>query len=116
MDKYYADAIAWAKENRIVSGVSQTSFAPEARVTREQLAAIFYRFAQTQGYRTDKTAELSGYGDFNRISAYALDALGWANQAGLLNGRSETQLSPQGYATRAEVAAILHRFAENVAK
>ena len=114
--KYYADAIAWAKENGIVSGVSQTSFAPDASLTREQLAAILYRFAQAQGYRTDETAELSRFDDFGRISAYALDALGWANQAGLVNGRSETQLSPQGYATRAEVAAILHRFAENVAK
>ena len=115
-EQYYAAPIAWAAENGIVSGMSQTRFAPDEQVTREQLAAILYRFAQKQGYGTGKTNDLSGYADAKAISAYAAEALGWANAEKLVNGRSETELSPQGQATRAEVAAILHRFAETVAK
>lgn len=115
-EQYYAAPIAWAAENGIVSGMSQTHFAPNEQVTREQLAAILYRFAQKQGYGTARAADLTGFADHSRISGYALDALRWANAEKLVSGRSETELSPQGQATRAEVAAILHRFAENVAK
>ena len=115
-EQYYAAPIAWAAENGIVGGMSQTRFAPNEQVTREQLAAIVYRFAQKQGYGTADAADLTGFADYSRISGYALDALRWANAEKLVNGRSETELSPQGQATRAEVAAILHRFAENVAK
>ena len=115
-EQYYAAPIAWAAENGIVSGMSQTHFAPNEQVTREQLAAILYRFAQKQGYGTARAAGLTGFADYSRISGYALDVLRWANAEKLVSGRSETELSPQGQATRAEVAAILHRFAENVAK
>ena len=115
-EKYYAQAISWAHENGIVGGMTQTSFAPEEKVTREQLAVILYRFAKTQGRGAGEMAELTGFADYSRISGYALEALSWANGAGLVSGRSETELAPQGQATRAEVAAILHRFAENVAK
>lgn len=115
-EQYYAAPIAWAAENGIVGGMSQTHFAPNEQVTREQLAAILYRFAQKQGYGTARAADLTGFADYSRISGYALDALRWANAEKLVSGRSETELSPQGQATRAEVAAILHRFAENVAK
>lgn len=115
-EKYYAQAISWAYENGIVGGVTQTSFAPEEKVTREQLAAILYRFAKTQGYGAGEMAELTGFADYSRISGYALEALSWANGAGLVSGRSETELAPQGQATRAEVAAILHRFSEHTAK
>ena len=114
--KYYADAVSWAAENGIVSGVSDGCFAPDSRVTREQLAAILYRYARDKRYDTGKTADLTGFADYGQISGYAAEALSWANAEGLVNGRSETALSPQGQATRAEVAAILHRFAENVAK
>ena len=115
-DKYYAGAVSWAAESGIVSGMSAGSFAPEAQVTREQLAAILYRYAREKRHDTSKSAELEGFSDYSRVSAYAVEGLSWANAAGLVNGRSETELSPQGSATRAEVAAILYRFAENVAK
>ncbi len=115
-DKYYANAVSWAAETGVVSGVREGFFAPEAQVTREQLAAILYRFARDKRYDTGKSADLTGFADYSRISAYALEGLSWANAAGLVNGRSETELSPQGSATRAEVAAMLYRFAENVAK
>ena len=114
--KYYADAVAWAAESGIVSGVSDGRFAPDSQVTREQLAAILYRYARDKRYDTDKTADLTGFADYEQISGYAAEALDWANAEGLVSGRSKTALSPQGQATRAEVAAILHRFAENVAK
>ena len=114
--KYYADAVAWAAESGIVSGVSDGCFAPDSRVTREQLAAILYRYARDKRYDTGRTANLTGFADYEQISGYAAEALGWANAEGLVSGRSKTALSPQGQATRAEVAAILHRFAENVAK
>ena len=115
-DKYYADAVSWAAENGIVSGVSDGRFAPDSKVTREQLAAILYRYARDKRYDTEKTADLTGFADYEQIYGYAAEALSWANAEGLVSGRSETALSPQGQATRAEVAAILHRFAENVAK
>ena len=115
-DKYYADAVSWAAENGIVSGVSDGCFAPDSQVTREQLAAILYRYARDKRYDTGKTADLMGFADYGQISGYAAEALGWTNAEGLVSGRSKTALSPQGSATRAEVAAILHRFAENVAK
>ena len=115
-DKYYADAVSWAAENGIVSGVSDGRFAPDSKVTREQLAAILYRYARDKRYDTEKTADLTGFADYEQIYGYAAEALSWANAEGLVSGRSKTALSPQGQATRAEVAAILHRFAENVAK
>lgn len=96
--------------------MSDGRFAPDSRVTREQLAAILYRYARDKRYDTEKTADLTGFADYEQISGYAAEALSWANAEGLVSGRSKTALSPQGQATRAEVAAILHRFAENVAK
>lgn len=112
---YYEKAIRWAA-NKIVTGYDAAHFGPDDALTREQLAAILYRFARDKRYDTGKSADLTGFADYSRISAYALEGLSWANAAGLVNGRSETELSPQGSATRAEVAAMLYRFAENVAK
>ena len=114
-DWFYED-VAYVVENGLFHGTSKTTFSPNAPMTHEQLAAILYRFAQKQGYGTARAADLTGFADYSRISGYALDALHWANAEKLVSGRSETELSPQGQATRAEVAAILHRFAENVAK
>ena len=113
---YYEKAICWAAANKIVTGYDDTHFGPDDALTREQLAAILYRYARDKRYDTGKTADLTGFADYGQISGYAAEALSWANAEGLVNGRSETALSPQGQATRAEVAAILHRFAENVAK
>lgn len=114
--QWYTDAVNWAAANQIVKGTSATTFAPNASITREQMAAILYRYAQYKGYDVTKQADLSGYSDNGQVSAYAKDALAWANAAKLINGVTNTTLAPQGNATRAQVSAILHRFCDGVAK
>lgn len=114
---YYTNAVAWAAANGIVNGVNETSFAPDNPITREQLAAILYRYAQFKGYDTTVGGmSLSEYADASQISAYATTAMQWANAEGLITGVTDTTLSPQGSATRAQVATILMRFVENIAK
>lgn len=114
--QWYTDAVNWAAANQIVNGTSATTFAPNASITREQMAAILYRYAQYKGYDVTKKADLSGYSDNSQVSAYAKDALAWANAAKLINGVTNTTLAPQGNATRAQVSAILHRFCDGVVK
>lgn len=114
--QWYTDAVNWAAANQIVKGTSATTFAPNDSITREQMAAILYRYAQYKGYDVTKKADLSGYSDNGQVSAYAKDALAWANAAKLINGVTNTTLAPQGNATRAQVSAILHRFCDGVAK
>ena len=115
-DQYYANAVAWAVQNGIVAGSDATTFAPNNAITREQMAAILYRYAQFKGYDVSAKADLSTYIDAADVSAYATDAMAWASQTGLITGTSATTLSPAGQATRAQVATILMRFCENVAK
>lgn len=114
--QWYTDAVNWAAANQIVKGTSATTFAPNDSITREQMAAILYRYAQYKGYDVTKRADLSGYSDNGQVSAYAKDALAWANAAKLINGVTNTTLAPQGNATRAQVSAILHRFCDSVVK
>ena len=114
--QWYTDAVNWAAANQIVKGTSATTFAPNDSITREQMAAILYRYAQYKGYDVTKKADLSGYSDNGQVSAYAKDALAWANAAKLINGVTNTSLAPQGNATRAQVSAILHRFCDGVVK
>lgn len=114
--QWYTDAVNWAAANQIVKGTSATTFAPNDSITREQMAAILYRYAQYKGYDVTKKADLSGYSDNGQVSAYAKDALAWANAAKLINGVTNTTLAPQGNATRAQVSAILYRFCDGVAK
>ncbi len=111
---YYENAIAWAKENGIVSGVSEVLFAPEESITREQIATIIYRFAKLKGYDVDvvNNADISSYQDSDSISAYAKDAFSYVVGSGLLKGKTATTLNPQDVATRAEMATILKRFIE----
>ena len=113
---YYADAITWASENAIVTGYDEDTFGPNDVITREQMAAILYRYAQYRGYRTTGNADLSGYVDAGDISAYALPALQWASAEGLVTGTSSTTLTPGGSATRAQVATIFMRFMEDVVR
>ena len=113
---YYADPIAWAVSNGIVTGYDDTTFGPNDAITREQMAAILYRYAQYKGYRTTASADLSGYVDAGDVSSYALSALQWASAEGLVTGTSSTALTPGGSATRAQVATIFMRFMEDVAK
>ncbi|MBR5490915.1 MAG: alkaline phosphatase [Oscillospiraceae bacterium] len=112
-EAYYGNAVFWAQENGIVNGVSENSFAPNAKLTREQIAAILYRYAQYKGMNPSVEGNHLYFDDVGEISNYAFTAMNWACAEGILNGRSETLLSPKGNATRAEIAAILHRFIED---
>ena len=114
--EWYAEAVAWAAESGVVNGVNETEFAPDDNITREQMAAVIYRYARLKGYDTHKTSELAGFTDVNEISIYALDAVKWANAAELIKGISETSISPKTTATRAQTAAILMRFCRNIEK
>ena len=107
---WYTDAVAWAAENGIVNGTTDTTFAPGEDITREQLAAILYRYAACQGYDVSQRADLSGFGDASSISGYAQEALSWAHAQGLVLGFEDGSLRPQGTASRAQIAAVLMRF------
>ena len=113
---WYTDAVAWAAQNGIVNGVSDTQFAPGDDITREQLAVILYRYATYQGYDVSQRADLSGFVDAGTISTYAQEALSWANAQGLVLGFEDDSLRPQGTATRAQIAAVLMRFCQTVAE
>lgn len=107
---WYANAVAWAYNNEIVNGMTETTFAPDNSVTREQVAVILYRFAQYSGADVSARADLSeAFTDADDISGYATEALSWAVASGIINGYGETVV-PQGTATRAELAAMLMRF------
>ncbi|MBQ1501733.1 MAG: S-layer homology domain-containing protein [Firmicutes bacterium] len=112
---YYEDAIAWAAANGVVKGYSSSAFGPDDSITREQMAAILYRYAELCGYDVSGSSDLAAYTDRSSVSEYALSAMQWANAEGLITGMTGTTLSPQGSATRAQAAAILHRFCEDVA-
>ena len=114
--EWYSDAVAWASSNGIVSGVSENKFAPNEDITREQMALIIYRYAKMQGFDVSESSTLESFTDTSDVSAWALDAIKWANSVTLVNGTSETTLSPKATATRAQVATILMRFCENIAK
>ena len=108
---WYKAAVGWAAENGIVNGTSATTFAPTDPITREQFAAILYRYADHKKYDVSQKADLNKYTDADSISGYAQDAFGWANAAGLINGMTETTLAPQGNATRCRIAAACARVA-----
>lgn len=112
--RWYTDAITWAAANNIVSGYGEGKFGPNDSISREQMASILYRFAAYKGYDVAKSADLAGYTDAESISDYALLPMQWANAEGLITGTAATTLDPAGHATRAQVAAIIHRFCENV--
>ena len=112
---YYEDAVTWAADNGIVNGTWASTFSPNANVTREQMAAILYRYAQYKKYNTAASSSLNGFTDHASVSGYATASLEWSVAEKLVNG-SAGKLMPTGNATRAQVAAILHRFVENVAK
>ena len=114
--KWYTNAIAWASANGIVEGLSGNRFAPNAPITREQLAAILFRYAKACGHDVSARAELTAYADAAQVSTWASDAVRWAVAAGLISGRSGAQLAPKGEATRAEVAVILMNFVQKVVK
>ncbi|HIT72214.1 MAG TPA: discoidin domain-containing protein [Candidatus Fimicola cottocaccae] len=110
-DKYYADAIAWAASEGIVAGITADEFAPDSPITREQLATILYRYNGSP--KVEKTAEFT---DSASISTWAIDAVNWAVENGIISGRVDGKLDPQGKATRAEVASMVMRMSEIVDK
>ena len=112
---WYTDAILWAAQNNIVNGVSDTEFAPGDDLTRQQLVTILYRYAEAKGYDVSASADLSGYPDADQVQDYAQPAMAWAVAEGIVEGMDGT-LNPAGNATRAQIATILMRFCEGVAK
>ena len=113
--EWYFDAVLWAAENAIVTGYGDGSFGPNDPVTREQLVTILWRYAAYKGVDVSAGADLSGYTDAGHISDWAVDAMAWAIDAGIINGTTDTTLSPQSNATRAQIAAIFQRYCEGFA-
>ena len=115
-DAYYAEAVRWAASEGIVGGYGGGLFGSDDAVTREQLAAILYRYAVYKGYDVSigEDTNILSYADFADLSEYAIPAIQWACGAGIVNGTSESTLTPQGEATRAQVAAMLMRFVEAI--
>ncbi len=114
--QWYSNAVAWAAQKGSVNGISETEFAPAGDLTREQLATILYRYAESASYDVSAQADLSGFPDVGDIQDYATEALSWAVAEGLLQGFEDDSLQPQSTATRAQIATILMRFCEGVAE
>ena len=112
---YYEKAVAWAQDNGIVNGYSETEFAPDANITREQIAAIMHRYAEYKGYDTSigENANIISYSDYDEISEYAISSVQYAVSIGLIKGKSASTINPKDNVTRAEIATILQRFIEN---
>ena len=117
-DAWYAEAVGWAASNKVVTGYADGTFRPNAAVTREQAAAILYRYAQSKGIDVSvgENTNILSYVDVQQASEYAIPALQWAVGAGVLNGKNSGRLAPTGTATRAEIAAIMQRWCENIIK
>ena len=116
VDAWYAKAVGWAAANKVVTGYADDTFRPNAAVTREQAAAILYRYAQSKGIDVSvgEDTNILSYADALQASEYAIPALQWAVGAGVLNGKSGNLLAPTGTATRAEIAAIMQRWCEKI--
>lgn len=116
-DAWYTDAVAWGAENKVVEGMGNDTFAPTANITREQLAAMVYRYAKTlgYGYEGEWTSQLD-FNDAEKVSDWSLEAVNWLVDNGVLTGKPGQLLDPQGNATRAEVATVLERFVKLLAK
>lgn len=116
-DAWYTDAVAWGAENKVVEGLGNDTFAPTANITREQLAAMVYRYAKTlgYGYEGEWTSQLD-FNDTEKVSDWSLEAVNWLVDNGVLTGKPGQLLDPQGNATRAEVATVLERFVKLLAK
>ena len=113
--QYYSSAVTWAARNNIVNGYEDGRFGPNDNVTREQIAAILFRYAEYKGYDTSLAGNVASFNDAAKVSSWATNAISWAIGEGLMNGDNGA-LRPQGNATRAEIAALLMRFSENIAK
>jgi len=113
-DVWYTDAIIWATENGIVNGYGNGLYGPHHDVTREQIATMLYRYADYKGVIVDDTTDLAEYTDVDEISAWALDAMKWANAIELIEGRTETTLNPKDNTMRSELATLLYRWCHEI--
>ena len=109
---YYYDALLWATQNGIANGMSDTKFAPDAAVTREQMVAFLYRYAQYTRMDLTGAADLGAFVDADKVSPYAQTAMAWAVANGLVKGMGNQTLLPTGTASRAQVAQIIQRMVE----
>lgn len=110
MGAYYANAVIWGQQHGIIKGYSETEFAPDQNITREQIAAMLHLYAQYKGMNAVTLEENLHFDDADEISEYAVSAMNWAVGTGLIKGRTTSTLNPKNNATRAEIAALLHRF------
>lgn len=112
-DAWYAEPITWAKANGVVAGMTETTFAPDQSITREQMATILMRYTKFMGIDTPAGGDaIKGYSDYSSVSEYAQESMAWAVDQGLISGTSSTTLSPTSGATRAQVATILMRYVQ----
>ena len=111
-DAWFADAVAWAADNKIVAGVGDNSFAPEQEISREQLVTILYRYAG----EPKPAGSLDQFSDASQVKDYAQDAMLWAVENGIVSGMGDNTLAPQGQATRAQVAQIMMNFCDLIVK
>ncbi|MDO4799962.1 MAG: S-layer homology domain-containing protein, partial [Bacillota bacterium] len=114
--KYYSIPVAWASKNKLIKGYSNGNFGPNDLVTREQLVAILYRYADFMGYDVTAVGDLTPFGDKEKVSAYAMDAVKFAVGSRLMRGDNLGMLNPKGFATRAEVATFVMNFYKQLVK
>lgn len=108
--QWYSNAVQWAVENNITSGISATQFAPNQNVSRQEVACFLYRYANCKGYDTSGRNDLSSFADSAEVDRWALEAMQWANNAGIINGKGNSKLDPKGPASRAEIATMMKGF------
>lgn len=114
--QWYTDAVIWANDAKIVSGMGEDLFAPNMEITREQMVAMLYNYAKYKGYDVTASADLSAFADTASVSTWAQPAMQWAVAEGYISGMGDSQLAPQGTATRAEIASVIMRFMEATAE
>lgn len=114
--QYYTEAVAWASDKQIVTGYEDGTFQPNKNINREELAAMLYRYAKAVGLDTKASGDLTKFADGNKVSTFATDAMKWAVGSGLMNGKENNTLDPQGNATRAEVATTMQRLVKLLVK
>lgn len=114
--QWYTDAVIWANDAKIVSGMGDGLFAPNMEITREQMVAMLYNYAKYKGYDVTASADLSKFADSASVSTWAQPAMQWAVAEGYISGMGDNQLAPQGTATRAEIASVIMRFMEATAE
>ena len=112
--QWYTDAVSWSLEKEIIKGITETEFKPESNITREQLAVMLYRYASTKNMVSGEGGSTDSFTDKDKVSSWAETAVKWAVGKGIITGRTNGSLDPSGSATRAEVAAMLQRYIENV--